>query len=50
MYIVLDDGAQMTFISESVAKKLGMNLNQCQTKQINLSSFGNKNSHVRNVY
>ena len=50
MYIVLDDGAQRTFISESVAKKLGMNLNQCQTEQINLSSFGNENSHVRNVY
>ena len=49
MNILLDEGAQRSFISENAVRKLGVNLNECQTEQINLSSFGDENSHVRNV-
>ena len=49
MNILLDEGAQRSFISEYAVRKLSVNLNECQTEQINLSSFGDENSHVRNV-
>ena len=49
MNILLDEGAHISFISENAVRKLGVNLNECQTEQINLSSFGDENSHVRNI-
>ena len=50
MNILLDEGAQRTFIIENTVRNLSINRNQCQSEDINLSTFGANKPSMRRVY
>ena len=49
MNILFDEGAQRTFITENTVRNPSINRNQCQSEDINLSTFGANKPSMRRV-
>ena len=47
--VLLDEGAQRTFITEETARSLSIRDEDCQTEHLNLGSFGNEDTGIRAI-
>jgi hypothetical protein len=47
--ILLDEGSQRSFITSNVAQKLGINITDCDSENLQLSTFGSQSTGVQSV-